>query len=177
MINAAREILKSDESCISNPRSEILNWTVKCEVQFEISDLRLGFFQFQNYFLSVSDSSRMVVPTDMRSPKNGSNVPARINTARPKPAGARISCIWCSNASYLFARRSWKTERALAENARNTGRNRRAPISGSALWRSQLGSECKSSRGGSFEALVALGNSRPYRTYSKRSCSNLKNLS
>src|SRR5437879_7199953 len=31
MINAAREILKSDESCISNPRSEISNWTVRSE--------------------------------------------------------------------------------------------------------------------------------------------------
>jgi len=32
------KILKSDESCSSNPKSEILNWTVKCEVQFKISD-------------------------------------------------------------------------------------------------------------------------------------------
>src|SRR5437879_11993734 len=53
MINAAREILKSDESCISNPRSEISNWTVKREVQFEISDLRLFEMQDSSFtFLS-----------------------------------------------------------------------------------------------------------------------------
>jgi hypothetical protein len=36
-----KEILKFDESCISNPKSEILNWTVNCEVQFEISKFRI----------------------------------------------------------------------------------------------------------------------------------------
>ncbi len=34
------EILKLDESCISKPKSEILNWTVRFEVQFEISKFR-----------------------------------------------------------------------------------------------------------------------------------------
>ncbi len=43
-------ILKLDESCISNPKSAISNWTVKSEVQFEISKFRIcnaGFVQFQ----------------------------------------------------------------------------------------------------------------------------------
>ena len=39
--NHADKILKLDESCISNPKSEILNWTVNCEVQSEISKFRI----------------------------------------------------------------------------------------------------------------------------------------
>src|SRR5207247_2570224 len=37
----AGEILKSDKSCISNPKSEILNWTVNCGVQLQISKFRI----------------------------------------------------------------------------------------------------------------------------------------
>jgi len=40
--SAVREdILKLNESCIANPKSEILNWTVKWPVQFEISKFRI----------------------------------------------------------------------------------------------------------------------------------------
>jgi len=36
-----REVLKLDESCISNPKSEIFNWTVQSEISdfgFEMQD-------------------------------------------------------------------------------------------------------------------------------------------
>ena len=49
--------MKSDESCISNPRSEISDWTSLnrspiCD--FEISDLRWAFVRFHNFPLLVT---------------------------------------------------------------------------------------------------------------------------
>jgi len=45
------EISKLDESCISNPKLEISNWTARvvCEVQFEISSFGFEMQDSSNF--------------------------------------------------------------------------------------------------------------------------------
>jgi len=54
------QILKSDESCILNPRSDIIrNLKLDGPIgDFEISDLRAGFVRFQNSLLRLPANLR-----------------------------------------------------------------------------------------------------------------------
>jgi hypothetical protein len=53
---APQEILKLDESCISNPKSEMSDWTVgapgRREVQFKISDFGFELQDWSNFKIS-----------------------------------------------------------------------------------------------------------------------------
>src|SRR6266853_123478 len=55
---------------ISNPKSEISNWTAswrgrECNLRFRISDLRWAFVQFRNLFLRAGESG--LIPISSRS--------------------------------------------------------------------------------------------------------------
>jgi hypothetical protein len=52
----AEEILKSDESCISNPKSEISDWTLS-ELLFEPVRFKISDFGFE-----MQDSSDFKIP-------------------------------------------------------------------------------------------------------------------
>src|SRR5437870_949157 len=50
------EILKSDDSCISNPKSEISNWTV----QFKISDFGFEMRELSDFEISKFSWGRLI---------------------------------------------------------------------------------------------------------------------
>src|SRR5207248_11118549 len=58
MVNG-KVVFQHKEFLISHPKSKIYNWTVRsCAVQFKISDLRLGFVQFQNLIGGLHASNK-----------------------------------------------------------------------------------------------------------------------
>src|SRR5207248_8876515 len=79
------EILKSDKSCISNPKSEMSDWTgtsaslASYAVQSEFSDFRFEMQDLSDFEMSFSiDESSMLVPS--QGPHKQGNAP-RLNNS------------------------------------------------------------------------------------------------
>jgi hypothetical protein len=60
----SEDISKLDDSCISNPKSEISNWTRPRTVQFAISDFGFEMQESSNFEISLRLSEYLVDASD-----------------------------------------------------------------------------------------------------------------